>query len=159
MKQEDYLLFMGWVYALMTIGGLALFAFKGSEIDTFGHVFGVCFLALFTYKSYTCFKDLKVVREEDMVYAPPSDPTLDEQISYFKRVLMISVIGFPLFSVWTCFDLNRVESGEVDSVTIWGPVAFLYDIGGYWVAVFAVPILGLFVIGTMIKKISDLKKQ
>ncbi len=84
MKQKDYLLLMGWAYALLVVGGLLLVAFQGLEIDTFGLVFGVCILAFFSYKSYTCFRDLKVVRQEDMVYAPPKDATVQERFPILK---------------------------------------------------------------------------
>jgi hypothetical protein len=159
MKQKDYLLLMGWAYALLVVGGLLLVAFQGLEIDTFGLVFGVCILAFFSYKSYTCFRDLKVVRQEDMVYAPPKDATVQEQISYFKRILILSAIAFPILSIWIYLDLNSLESGEVDSVRLWEPVAFLYNIGGYWAAILTVPVLGIIVLGTMLKKIVDLKGQ
>ncbi|MFM2266747.1 MAG: hypothetical protein RL757_187 [Bacteroidota bacterium] len=159
MKQKDYLLFMGSAYALLVIGGLVLFAFQASQIDTFGLLFGVCLLAFFAYKSYTCFRDLKTVRQEDMVFAPPTDATAEEQISYFKRTLMLSAIVFPILSIWIWFDLNSLESNEVESVRIWEPVAFLYNIGGYWLAVLSTPVLSLFVMGSLFKKVADLKRE
>lgn len=158
MKLKDYLLLMGWLYALLVVGGCLLFATSSDQSDTFGRVAGVCMLVFFMYKSFMSFQGLQVVRQEDIAFAPPTDATEQEQIIYCKKILWLSSVAFPALSIWICLDLNRLESGSTDSVSIWEPVALLYETFGYWVAVLAVPIFGIFVFLSLFKKVFGVKK-
>ena len=101
-----------------------------------------------------CFQALKVAREEDMAYAPPTDATEEEKKAYFKRTLLLSAIAFPILSIMICMDLNSLEAGEVESVRVWLPIAFLYNNAGYWVAILTVPAFGIFVLGSLYRKMS-----
>lgn len=146
---------MGWVHALTVVGFTIVFVYKSISSDILGIILEFCLLAFFSYKSYSCFQALKVAREEDIAYGPPTDATDEEKKAYFKRTLILSAIAFPILSIIICHDLNSLEAGEVESVRVWAPVAFLYNNAGYWVAILAVPALGIFTLDSLFKKMSQ----
>lgn len=78
--------------------------------------------------------------------------TPEEAAAYFKRILIMSAIAFPILSAWIIYDLSALETGTEESVRIWAPIAFLYNIGGYWPAILATPALGIFVLTSLYRK-------
>jgi hypothetical protein len=157
MNQRKYLLLQGWGYALTVVILLVLFAF--TEIDEFGKVFGVIFLCFLSYKSYSCFKQLETTREEDRVYAPNTDASAEESVGFYKKMIFIGIPAFIGLSLWTYFDLNNLESGNVESVRLWEPISLLYEFGGFWIAVLATPLLGIVSVFLLIRKIQEVKRN
>lgn len=108
---------------------------------------------LFAYLSYKNFKLSKESKEEERIYAPNINATQIEQINFYKRYIYISLVAFPILSFFIISELNDLESGRVQSVSIWGPVSFIYQQFGYWPAILFVPILGFISITVFIYKI------
>ncbi|PXY42282.1 hypothetical protein DMB65_03375 [Flavobacterium cheongpyeongense] len=156
MDKRRYLLIRGWSYNIAIFALLIIFAFQ--EIDQFGLVFGLALLLLLSYKSYLCFRELKITREEDRVFAPSTDASTTEKISYYKKILLIGIPAFFILSVWTYIDLKSLEKGTVEYMSVWAPIFFLYNLGGFWTAVLATPLLGCTTLILLLKKINDLKK-
>ena len=154
MDKRKYLLFQGWAYALVVVVLTVIFALQ--KTDESGVIFGIAFLSFLAYKSYSCFKELKNTRDEDRDYAPSTDSTIAEKISFYKRMLLIGVPAFIITSIWTYLDLKSLESGTVDSVLLWEPVSLLYNLGGFWLAVLATPLLGVFIVILGLRKIKEL---
>lgn len=161
MNKKKYLLLQGWVSAISVVAILILTFISTNhfeELDEFGIIFGSAFILFLLYKSYSCFKEIKNTREEERVYQPPTDATKSEIISYYKRLFYISIPAFIILSVWIYYDLTELESGNEDSVTIWAPIAFLYEKGGYWLAILTTPIIGIiccFAFWKIIKKTKE----
>ena len=57
------------------------------------------------------------------------------------------------FTFWLSKDLSRLHKGEVESVEVWLPIAFLYKVGGYWGALSIGINLTLVFIGWGIKQL------
>jgi hypothetical protein len=72
-------------------------------------------------------------------------------------MLLIGVPAFIITSVWTYIDLKSLESGTVGSVLLWEPVSLLYNLGGFWLAVLATPLLGVLIVILGLRKIKELK--
>jgi hypothetical protein len=155
MDKRQYLLFCGWCYSLTVIVLLAIFAFQ--KIDDFGFYFGIAFITFLTYKSYSCFSAIKNTREEDRVFAPSTDTSKTEKISFYNKTLWVGIPAFIILSVWTYGDLTDLESGIVESVSIWEPIHLLYNMGGYWLAILATPLLGILSVILILRKIKELK--
>ena len=156
MKQRTFLIWRGWAYAIVTVAS-AIFIFGFNKLDTFGTVFAFAFLAFTAYNSYSCFRQLKHTREEDRAYVLPTDTPVSDQIIYYRRMLWTGAIAFIVLSVWILIDLNDLESGNVIHVSIWAPIAMLYNLGGYWVGILTTPILGIFTIISLYRKIRELE--
>ena len=161
MNQKKYLLFKGYAYAISIIVILVFVTYsylQFNEIDEFGIIFGVIFISLLSYKSYSCFKEIKNTREEEMPFAPPTDASKSEIISYYKKIFYISIPAFVILSIWIYIDLRDLETGKEDYVRIWAPISFLYEIGGFRFAVLATPFLGIlcwFAFWRIIKKTKE----
>jgi hypothetical protein len=65
------------------------------------------------------------------------------QIRYYRRVLWLSAITFPLMTVWVAYDLSELESGRADDVTIWAPLVPIYANFGYWPTVLSLFLTGV----------------
>ena len=157
MKQKTFLIWRAWSYAIATIV-VAIFVFGFNKVDTFGTIFAIGFLAFTAYQSYSCFRQLKYTRDEDRAYAPPTDTPVADQIIYYRRILRFGAVAFLVLSVWIVIDLNDLESGRVDHVSNWAPIMMLYSLCGYWVGVLTTPILGVFTIISLYRKIMQLEK-
>lgn len=164
MNRKNYLQLQGWAQALLVVFFVIVLLYNYAEIDSFGLIAGAIMIAFFAYRSYSCFQALKEVGEEEMSDDPITtaatiavEGTAEEQISYYQKIILAGAVAFPALSLLTWSDLNDLESGTVESVRLWAPFAFLYNIGGYWTAVLAAPVLGVVVIGLLIKKVYDLK--
>lgn len=64
-------------------------------------------------------------------------------IRFYCYILLLVLIAFPLLSVSVAYNLNRLETWRVDSVSIPAPIAAVYDAYGFGPAVAVVPIIGL----------------
>lgn len=155
MNKRHSLILRGWCYALVGIAILSILAFK--KIDEFGMIFSIGFVAFLAFRSYSCFKELKKTEKEDQVFSYPDNSPVKEKISYLTRIAIIGAIAFLILSVWTYFDLKDLESGTVEYVRLWAPISLLYDLGGFWLAVLATPLLGILTIFLLMRKIKELK--
>jgi len=87
----------------------------------------------------------RTVRDAVAKLPPALDPNslpIDDRLRLFRRQLLIGAIVSPLLSVITAVELQRLESCDGGRVTIWAPLAFLYEYFGYWPAVLAPLVVG-----------------
>ncbi|TGK07693.1 hypothetical protein EHO59_06220 [Leptospira semungkisensis] len=157
MKLKDYTLLRSILTAGMALFCLSLPLWE--ELDQTGLILSIVIGLAFAFFSYRMFKNLKNIREEEQAYVPPLDATVEEKITYYKKILYLSVVIFPLLSIIIILDLNSLESGSVESVRIWAPVAFMYEQFGYWAAILAAPILGILVISGLLRVIRLLRSE
>ena len=75
---------------------------------------------------------------------PPGD-----RARVLRRYLLLAPVAFPLTSAMTAWEIARLESGAAERVTLWAPLAFLYDQFGYWPAVLA-PLVGGAIVSGML---------
>jgi MFS family permease len=68
---------------------------------------------------------------------------VDHQIAYLQRIMKMSLVAFPLLTLYITFELTRLERGKVDSVMLWAPIILIYEALGYWPAICAIPGLGI----------------
>lgn len=158
MKQKHYHLLRGWLFAACAFFFIIFLLFVDIGENGLGLPFGIFIIVIFAFLSYRHFNSIKDTRQEDIVYAPPTDASNDEKVKYYKRVLYIGVPAFIVVSLINLFNLNKLVSGEVDNIMIWAPVAFLYDKFGYFTAVLSVPLLGILVVILGIRKIKSFQK-
>jgi hypothetical protein len=151
MNKRQYLLLRGWAYVLTTI--ILLTIFVTQKIDGIGIIFGIAILSFLSYKSYSCFKELNNTSDEEQVFAPSTDSSVREKISFYKRMVLIAIPAFIILSVWTYLDLKSLESGAVAYVSLWGPISLLYNLGGYWLALLTTPVLGIIIVTLLLRKI------
>jgi hypothetical protein len=157
MTKRQYLLLHGWLYALVVIILLVFFVFQ--EIDEIGIIFGTIILIFLSLKSYACFMKVQNIKDEDNNFGAPANSSTDEKITYYKRILFIALPAFIILSVWIFWQLNNLELGLVESVSLWEPISLLYDWGGFWLAVLATPILGILLVIELIFKIKKLRNS
>ncbi len=62
--------------------------------------------------------------------------------TFWKQILGFGA-AFVVLTAFTVSDLNDLESEAVSSVSVWAPIAFVYEHFGYWPAVLLVPALGV----------------
>jgi hypothetical protein len=86
----------------------------------------------------------------------PDRAPIPIQISYFRRMLLVSVIAFPILTVWVAYDLRQLETGAVERVTIWAPLVPIYEHFGYWPTVISLPVLGIVCCAVFIYKLRKL---
>src|SRR5215467_4523784 len=55
------------------------------------------------------------------------------------RLMLIISLAFIPAEAFTLYDLLRLESHDVESVRVWGPIALLYELFGFWPAVLLIP--------------------
>src|SRR6185437_3523389 len=159
MKEKNLLLIRIWLYAILAVFFLSTpLSLKISE-GGFGYPFAYLMAAVLVYLAYRCFKQIKTTKDEEMAYAPPANATTKQQITFYKRYMLIGLIAYPILTIIIVPDLNDLEAHSVDSVHLWAPVAFLYNHFGYWPAVLFVPVIGLVITLLFIRKIKQVKSS
>lgn len=107
--------------------------------------------------SYLTFKSIKNSKEAGeggfKIYESEDSKSSDSQIKFYWRWIVMSVVAFPLLSFIVYMDLNDLESGTVEGVRLWFPIAFLYKQFGYWTAILSVIAIGLICISVFGRKI------
>jgi hypothetical protein len=65
------------------------------------------------------------------------------QMQYYRRMLWFFAVTFPIMTAWIAYDLQALQSGIVESVSVWEPFATIYRHFGYWPAVVSSLLLGV----------------
>ena len=78
---------------------------------------------------------------------------VDQRRTIVRRQLILGALVWPAASAWIAFDIGRLESGAVEHVDLWAPIAFLYEHLGYWAAVMAMPIAGALLSAALLKRL------
>src|SRR5262245_1919352 len=71
------------------------------------------------------------------------DLPVDQRVRALRRFMVLVPIGFTPAAALMGYELMRVEYGWARSVSVWAPVAFVYNSLGFWPAVLLIPVLGL----------------
>ena len=159
MKKKHYHILQACLYG---IGALFFISFPlWIEVDDpeFGYPFICIMAAVFAYLSFRNFKQINESREEDQVYRPNTDDSIEEQIAFYKKYIIGWVVGISLLSIITILDLNDLVSGKEKSVRLLQPAAFVYEQFGYWPALLALPVIGVIVTLLGVRKIYMLKSN
>jgi len=128
-------------------------------IDETGMILGLMFVGVLLSKSawhfFRAFRTpsrKQVMPMGELVKRLPTS----SQIVYYRRVLWISGIAFPLMAALLAFDLHRLETGEVNRVSIWIPIVPIYQYLGYWPSVLSPLVFGVICGGALALKIRKL---
>jgi cytochrome bd-type quinol oxidase subunit 2 len=84
---------------------------------------------------------------------------IDKKIKYYRRNIIISIFAFIAVTILTAIDLNSLEKGTEDRVSVFAPAGFMYEHFGYWPSLIIIPIIGIFVVLAFLKAIRKLKQQ
>jgi hypothetical protein len=147
MKKHPLLYIQGASYALTAIFILSL-PFWADVSDDDGNLFAVLIALAFGLLAFIKFRKIRQASEVEQAYelaelAPPEDATEEELASYYKRLLLflwLALLALTAIVVWA---LNDLETGALETVRVWAPIAFLYAHFGYWIAVLSAPLLGI----------------
>jgi hypothetical protein len=71
------------------------------------------------------------------------DLPLEERAAAVRRLMLLFSAAIIVGSGFTLYQLVQLEFGWAQRVTVWAPIALLYDLLGFWPAVLFVPALGL----------------
>ena len=149
MKAKNFLIIRAVIFFILGVGAF----FYGDDM-MLKAIVGIVLLTM----SYLSLRGIKKAGEKPL-YQAPVYATPNKQLQDLKRSLLILCIILPALSLWTIYDLNQLESHATDRVSLWAPLAMLYNLGGYWVAVSTLPIFTIFVLILGFRKISSVKKD
>jgi hypothetical protein len=89
----------------------------------------------------------------------PERAPIRDQVRQVRRMLWLSVVAFPVMTAWIAYDLHRLESGTVRSVSIWAPLIPVYEHLGYWPTVLSLPVLGTICCAVFIYKLRRITRH
>jgi len=146
-----------WSYLALVVGLIAL-SFLMDLSDVEGRIFGGCIVGFFLSCSLYNFWKARRTPPNEVVVSNPELLPAPVQVSYYRRMLVLSLIAFPILAAWTIYSLNQLQSGAEKSVEVWAPVSFVYEIFGYWPAVLALPVLGTVCCAVFLHKLRKLMR-
>jgi hypothetical protein len=157
MNKKNYLFFR----AVLFFAGACLIPviLMTQDIDSTSTYLSIGFallLLLLSVRYYNQFKKTNTEEKLDTPYAPAANASFAEQKTFYKRMLIAGIIAFAILTAWTAIDLNDLESGAVSSISLWGPLSFIYKTGGYWPTVLALPVTGIISIVAFLVKIKKI---
>jgi len=130
-----------------------------SNVDSFGRIFSY-FLAGFIFLGavYNLWRYRKS-HTKSIVYENLAAAPSDLQLKYLKKIIIISYFAFPLLSIMTVWELKGLEAGQIETVRLWFPLAFIYEYFGYWPTVLSPLCLGIIVIIVLKWRINQLSVE
>jgi hypothetical protein len=130
------------LFVLAIVVALFPIVFKG-QVDSAGRVGGYCAAGLLALGGLL---NLWWARRAppDAAVTPIFQLTpLREQIRVVQRAFWLSVTIVPLGIIWWIYDLWQLESGAAQRVSVWAPVAMIYEYLGFWPSVASMLFLGI----------------
>ena len=145
MKKKHYYIMNTIKYGLLSLFFLiGLFIFGDGEIEF--RIMAIIIGIIFSYLFFKSFKKIKEPGIIDNKYKPADDASEYDKIKFYKRMIYMSIVAFPILSYFNFDDITNFENGKADYLNLWWPVAFAYEKFGYWAGVVFVPVLGIIVI-------------
>jgi hypothetical protein len=80
---------------------------------------------------------------DEIVTDIPERAPVPAQIRYYRTVFWLSLVSFPVMTIWVAYDLHQLESGAAENARIWAPLVPIYEHFGYWPTVLSLLLLGL----------------
>ncbi len=74
-------------------------------------------------------------------------------------MMLIVPVGFTPAAALVGYEIVRLEYGWADRVSVWAPVAFVYNTFGFWPAVLFIPTAGLLLILFLATKLRSIKES
>jgi hypothetical protein len=87
------------------------------------------------------------------------DLPLDQRARTLRRMMLIVPVAFTPAAALIGYELVRLEYGWADRVSVWAPVAFVYNTFGFWPAVLFIPAAGLLLILFLATKLRSIKES
>ncbi|MCK6461549.1 MAG: hypothetical protein L6Q95_16835 [Planctomycetes bacterium] len=149
---------------LVRAGGLVVLAIafavipSWAALDTFGAVFGYaaaggCLLAAL-FNVWLARR----TPEGKLVHATPDHAPPAEQLRLYRRMILCSVVAFPVLAAAVAYELHQLESGAKDRVRIWAPLVPVYERLGFWPTVIAPLLLGTVCCAVFVSKTRKLTR-
>ena len=85
------------------------------------------------------------------------DLPVENRAAAMRRLMLLFSAAILLLSGFTLYQLLQLEYGSAQRVTVWGPIAPLYDFLGFWPAVLFAPAIGVIGVTAMVKKLRTIK--
>jgi len=143
---------------LGSLVALVLWFNSGDPVETEGVVIltvvglaGVSFGAFFLWKHSRKDPATPILIVDDL---PPA-----EGARQTRRAMWILGIILTFGSALMAYQLMQLEFGSAQSVTVWGPVAHMYQAFGFWPAVLFVPALGVLIFFSLARKLRSIKES
>lgn len=145
------------IYVALLLFFIALVISSYEDIDHFGFIVVVCLIAYIGYKLYKTHRQLETVADDEPLQQTLLDLPPAERIKTIKRLLLIGVPAIIVLSIYNFYELQQLESGQRDEFSTWAPIAVIYNYWGFWPAVLALPLVGIFVAISLIKQLKTAK--
>jgi len=157
MKKKHYHILQACLYGIGTLFIISSPLWIEVDNPAFGYPFILFMIVIFGYLSFKNFKQIKESREEDQVYRPNTEDSIEEQIAFYKKYTVGSAVGLSLLSIITILDLNDLVSGREQEISLLEPAAFIYEQFGYWPALLTIPFIGVIITLLGVRKLNILK--
>jgi hypothetical protein len=93
---------------------------------------------------------------EVKVVLPPNDQPVPDRIRYYRRLLWVSAVVFPLAAAGAAYNLCLFDTGQAPMVRVIFPFTSLYHYFGYWPAVCFLPIIGVLCCSVFVRRLRKL---
>jgi hypothetical protein len=142
---------------LLTALGMLSLLLLGDDMSATVRVLGYSFVAfLCLFGAYRLWQRTLVPVDAMMPSVGP--PPHYQQDRYVFELLFV-IIFFSVITWFTVTNLNKLESGVVDGVCVWEPVASLYESFGYWAATLIFPACGVLSLLLIVYRLRKLIKN
>ena len=142
---------------LVYVLGAALFilfiGLKFASLDWLSLLYAFAVIAIASFMAYTAR------RGPAGVSARFAREAYEQGSAYLRQIIFLGTPAFIALAAWVAYDLSQLESGQLESVRIWAPIALLYEYCGYWFAIMCIPGLSIFIIGGLLRKVAVAQLQ
>jgi len=145
---------IGCFLVAIAVASVPLFA----EVDGVGVAFLMIFAGCFLLISAFHFWQYRRTAGASSA-VPTHQATVHAESRSLKRWLLATILFFPPATAIVAYELHRFESGTIDEIRLWVPVAAMYESLGYWPAVLVVPAIGVLGVLVFLNQLRSLPRQ
>lgn len=139
------------LHLVISVGAVSLLFYYQEARDLF---WGVMLVTAAT--AWCGWRTLKLTTITDPALLPLDDlhgQSLEEKVQRLWGSLLLLPLVLLALAGWVFYDLRKLASGDVNSVTLWAPVSMMYEMFGLWGALAFIPLLCLFFVTHILSRL------
>ncbi|HEY1083670.1 MAG TPA: hypothetical protein VGE29_15525 [Prosthecobacter sp.] len=139
------------VHLIVSVGAVSLLFYYQEARDLF---WGVMLVTAAT--AWCGLRLLKLTTVTDPALLPLDDlqgQSLEEKMQKLWGALAVLPVVLAALAAWVIYELRKLASGEVNSVTLWAPVSMMYELFGLWGGLAFIPLLCLFFVTHILSRL------
>ena len=161
-RQSKFNHYLGYLHGIVyLVVGVVLIAMpfvagRESDLET-KVILGLLGLGLCGWGAFSLWRHSRL--DPAALVPTIDDLPVDQRIRALRRFMLLVPAAFTPAAALVGYELAQLEYGWAERVSVWAPVAFVYNTFGFWPAVLFIPAVGLLLVIYLAAKLRSIKNR